>query len=108
MLRSDRTTVQQLPDPGVPRPTLEDLIRPLAANQQAPPQTSQVQFRRMYRYGLALLLIGVLCNWVGFAQSYFAPVRYLGVGCVLAGVLCICLALCRWMAIRHTDSSQVI
>jgi len=66
----------------------------------------RLQFRRMYRYGLALLLVGALCNWIGFAQHSFAPIRYLGVGCVLAGALCICIALCRWLAIRHTDVSQ--
>lgn len=60
----------------------------------------RAQFRRMYRYGLSLLLVGALCNWIGFAQHYFAPVRYLGVGCVVAGALCICIALCRWLTIR--------
>ena len=66
----------------------------------------RLQFRRMYRYGLALLLAGVLCNWIGFAQNYFAPVRYLGVGCVLAGALCVCIALCRWLTLRQTEISQ--
>lgn len=64
----------------------------------------RVQFRRMYRYGLSLLLVGALCNWIGFAQHYFAPVRYLGVGCVVAGALCICIALCRWLTIRDRCS----
>ena len=66
----------------------------------------RLQFRRMYRYGLALLLVGALCNWIGFAQHSFAPIRYLGVGCVLAGALCICIALGRWLTIRHHDMSQ--
>lgn len=65
----------------------------------------RIQFRRMYRYGLSLLLVGALCNWIGFAQHYFAPVRYLGVGCVVAGALCICIALCRWLTIRSSDAS---
>ncbi|KAI9554227.1 hypothetical protein GHT06_019499 [Daphnia sinensis] len=64
----------------------------------------RAQFRRMYRYGLSLLLVGALCNWIGFAQHYFAPVRYLGVGCVVAGALCICIALCRWLTIRDRCS----
>ncbi|EFX86571.1 hypothetical protein DAPPUDRAFT_307779 [Daphnia pulex] len=64
----------------------------------------RIQFRRMYRYGLSLLLVGALCNWIGFAQHYFAPVRYLGVGCVVAGALCICIALCRWLTIRDRCS----
>lgn len=38
---------------------------------------NRLQYRRMYRYGLSLLLVGALCNWLGFAQHYFAPVRYL-------------------------------
>ena len=49
------------------------------------PMNDRMQFRRMYRYGLGLLILGIICNWIGFAQSYFAPIRYLGVGCVLAG-----------------------
>lgn len=65
----------------------------------------RLQFRRMYRYGLSLLLVGALCNWIGFAQHYFAPVRYLGVGCVVAGALCICIALGRWLSLRSHDSS---
>lgn len=65
----------------------------------------RLQFRRMYRYGLSLLLVGALCNWIGFAQHYFAPVRYLGVGCVVAGALCICIAMCRWLSNRSNDSS---
>lgn len=65
----------------------------------------RLQFRRMYRYGLSLLLVGALCNWIGFAQHYFAPVRYLGVGCVVAGALCICIALCRWLTVRPSDST---
>jgi len=127
---------------------------------------NRLQYRRMYRYGLSLLLVGALCNWIGFAQHYFAPVRYLvrpllwhhhyyycisidlcsdksdkrsqwhtywsekvmycivsiakmlflslssssssfqqGVGCVIAGALCICIALCRWLTIRGNDES---
>ena len=68
---------------------------------------AQLQFRRIYRYGLCLLLAGVLCNWIGFAQYHFAPLRYLGVACVLAGVLCICAALCRWLTVRHIDAVHV-
>ena len=29
----------------------------------------------------------------------------LGVGCVIAGALCICIALCRWLSIRSGNSS---
>lgn len=65
----------------------------------------RLQFRRMYRYGLSLLLVGALCNWIGFVQHYFAPIRYLGVGCVIAGALCICIALGRWLSLRSHDSS---
>ena len=44
---------------------------PMGANSHY----QRLQFRRMYRYGLSLLLVGALCNWIGFAQDYFAPVR---------------------------------
>ena len=51
---------------------------------------NRLQYRRMYRYGLSLLLVGALCNWIGFAQHYFAPVRYL----VRHHYYCISIDLC--------------
>ncbi|KAK2714641.1 hypothetical protein QYM36_009013 [Artemia franciscana] len=54
------------------------------------------QYRRSYRYGISLLMLGALLNWVGFAQSYLLPIRYLGVACVMAGTICVCAAICKW------------
>lgn len=50
-----------------------------------------------YRYGIALSCIGVLLNWLGVAQAYIEPVRYLGVGLVIIGSFLIIAAMCRWM-----------
>lgn len=50
-----------------------------------------------YRYGIALSCIGVLLNWLGVAQAYIEPVRYIGVGLVIIGSFLIIAAMCRWM-----------
>lgn len=87
-------------------PFLQDLILNHRQRSRGQSNFHRLQFRRMYRYGLSLLLVGVLCNWIGFAQNYFTPVRYLGVGCIIAGILCICLAFCRWLTMRSSDSTS--
>lgn len=43
------------------------------------------------------LVTGVLLNWLGVAQAYIEPVRYLGVGLVIIGSFLIIAAMCRWM-----------
>lgn len=39
--------------------------------------------QRPYRYGMILLCVGALVNWLGLAQDYTEPIRYTGVACIL-------------------------
>lgn len=55
------------------------------------------QSQRPYRYGMVLLCIGALINWLGLAENYVEPVRYIGVACIIAGALLICAAMCCWL-----------
>nr|XP_018915590.1 PREDICTED: uncharacterized protein LOC109043025 isoform X2 [Bemisia tabaci] len=58
------------------------------------------QSQRPYRFGMTLLCVGALFNWLGVADSYSDPVpaiRYIGVGLIAAGAILICLAMCFWM-----------
>ncbi|XP_063700879.1 uncharacterized protein LOC134831150 isoform X2 [Culicoides brevitarsis] len=57
--------------------------------------------QRPYRYGMILLCLGALVNWLGLAENYSEPVRYAGVACILMGGLLICTAMCCWL---HTPS----
>lgn len=40
--------------------------------------------QRPYRYGMILLCLGALVNWLGLAENYSEPVRYAGVACILS------------------------
>lgn len=53
--------------------------------------------QRPYRYGMILLCVGALINWLGLAENYVEPVRYVGVACIVAGALLICAAMCCWL-----------
>ncbi|XP_049284257.1 uncharacterized protein LOC125764265 isoform X1 [Anopheles funestus] len=53
--------------------------------------------QRPYRYGMMLLCVGALVNWLGLAENYSEPVRYAGVACILAGACLICTAMCCWL-----------
>ncbi|CAG5089391.1 Protein of unknown function [Cotesia congregata] len=53
--------------------------------------------QRPYRYGMVLLCVGALINWLGLAENYVEPVRYVGVACIVAGALLICAAMCCWL-----------
>lgn len=57
--------------------------------------------QRPYRYGMILLGVGALVNWLGLAQDYTEPIRYTGVACILAGACLICTAMCCWL---HTPN----
>ncbi|XP_035781887.1 uncharacterized protein LOC118461090 isoform X2 [Anopheles albimanus] len=57
--------------------------------------------QRPYRYGMMLLCVGALVNWLGLAENYSEPVRYAGVACILAGACLICTAMCCWL---HTPN----
>ncbi|KAI5721252.1 hypothetical protein M8J77_018149 [Diaphorina citri] len=66
------------------------------------------QSQRPYRFGMTLLCIGALFNWLGLADSYTEPVpavRYIGVGLIAVGAALICLAMCCWM--RAVQDPQV-
>ncbi|XP_041778448.1 uncharacterized protein LOC121597049 isoform X2 [Anopheles merus] len=52
--------------------------------------------QRPYRYGMMLLCVGALVNWLGLAENYSEPVRYAGVACILGACL-ICTAMCCWL-----------
>ncbi|KOB70359.1 Uncharacterized protein OBRU01_15408 [Operophtera brumata] len=41
------------------------------------------QSQRPYRYGMVLLCAGALINWLGLAEDYAEPVRYVGVACII-------------------------
>ncbi|XP_058057687.1 uncharacterized protein LOC131208810 isoform X2 [Anopheles bellator] len=56
--------------------------------------------QRPYRYGMMLLCVGALVNWLGLAENYSEPVRYAGVACILGACL-ICTAMCCWL---HTPN----
>lgn len=57
--------------------------------------------QRPYRYGMILLCVGALVNWLGLAEDYADPIRYTGVACILAGACLICTAMCCWL---HTPN----
>ncbi|XP_006615773.1 uncharacterized protein LOC102674614 isoform X2 [Apis dorsata] len=68
--------------------------------------------QRPYRYGMVLLCVGALINWLGLAENYVEPVRYVGVACIIAGALLICAAMCCWLhappsrAAMHTQHTN--
>lgn len=59
---------------------------------------------RPYRCGIVLLCMGALINWLGFAQNYEHPVRYIGIACIVAGVLLIVGAVCCWAKNAPTET----
>ncbi|XP_051173216.1 uncharacterized protein LOC127289365 [Leptopilina boulardi] len=61
--------------------------------------------QRPYRYGMVLLCVGALINWLGLAENYVEPVRYVGVACIIAGALLICAAMCCWLHAPPTRTS---
>ncbi|XP_048508941.1 uncharacterized protein LOC105683459 isoform X2 [Athalia rosae] len=63
--------------------------------------------QRPYRYGMVLLCVGALINWLGLAENYVEPVRYIGVACIVAGALLICAAMCCWLHAPPTQPHSV-
>ncbi|XP_046597546.1 uncharacterized protein LOC107227300 isoform X1 [Neodiprion lecontei] len=63
--------------------------------------------QRPYRYGMVLLCVGALINWLGLAENYVEPVRYIGVACIVAGALLICAAMCCWLHAPPTTRPHV-
>ncbi|KAG6443800.1 hypothetical protein O3G_MSEX002978 [Manduca sexta] len=73
----------------------EDNLSDRRINGMSPDEGRQSQ--RPYRYGMVLLCAGALINWLGLAEDYAEPVRYVGVACIVAGALLICAAMCCWL-----------
>lgn len=70
------------------------------------PEESQ----RPYRFGMTLVCIGALFNWLGLADHHTKPVpavRYIGVGLVASGAVLICMAMCFWMNSVRDDEDDV-
>jgi hypothetical protein len=87
--------------------------------------------QRPYRYGMILLCLGALINWLGISEPTpnAEPIRYLGVACILGelrmkkkvervlndfstpgGALLICTAMCCWLKApnRTSDSNDEV
>ncbi|XP_053697473.1 uncharacterized protein LOC128744465 isoform X2 [Sabethes cyaneus] len=62
--------------------------------------------QRPYRYGMILLCVGALVNWLGLAENYSEPIRYTGVACILAGACLICTAMCCWLHTPNRSGSS--
>lgn len=68
------------------------------------------QSQRPYRFGMTLLCVGALFNWLGLADTYSDPVpaiRYIGVGLIAAGASLICMAMCFWMRNIHDHDPNI-
>lgn len=64
--------------------------------------------QRPYRYGMTLLCVGAMFNWLGLADNNAEPVRYIGVSLIAAGAILICLAMCFWMKATHDPQVAII
>ncbi|XP_014246010.1 uncharacterized protein LOC106664621 isoform X1 [Cimex lectularius] len=53
---------------------------------------------RAYRYGMTLLCVGALFNWLGLSDSEHTsdPVRFIGYTCLASGALLVFMAICFW------------
>ncbi|CAH1710103.1 unnamed protein product [Chironomus riparius] len=62
--------------------------------------------QRPYRYGMILLCLGALINWLGISEPTpnSEPIRYLGVACILGGALLILSAMCCWLKAPNRTS----
>lgn len=73
------------------------------------PEESQ----RPYRFGMTLVCIGALFNWLGLADHQtkevkaVPAVRYIGVGLVASGAVLICMAMCFWMNSVRDEEDDV-
>lgn len=68
--------------------------------------------QRAYRYGMTLLCVGALFNWLGMNDgSNSDPIRFIGYTCLASGALLICMAICFWAnagsSIHSRHTSQV-
>lgn len=42
--------------------------------------------QKPYRYGMILLCVGALINWLGIAEHYAEPIKYVGVACIIGNL----------------------
>lgn len=87
--------------------------RQVTSASEMPSQIQRLQnspnfTHQAYRYGIVLSCIGVLLNWLGVAQAYIEPVRYLGVCLVILGSFLIISALCRWMSTSPQTTTTAV
>ncbi|XP_042887906.1 uncharacterized protein LOC122263517 isoform X2 [Penaeus japonicus] len=66
---------------------------------------ARTQYTHPRSEGVNIQFYGVLINWLGVAQPYIEPVRYLGVGLVIIGSFLIIAAMCRWMFLSPNPST---
>uniref|UniRef100_A0A146KX38 Protein grpE n=1 Tax=Lygus hesperus TaxID=30085 RepID=A0A146KX38_LYGHE len=63
---------------------------------------------RAYRYGMTLLCVGALFNWLGFSNGQSDPVKFIGYTCLASGALLLCMALCFWAnSVQRPPNNQV-
>lgn len=110
------------PSFSVPEPRIRAGVTPDLANSagsegrsMTPPAVSvemptsgqqRLPNQRPYKYGMLMLCLGALINWLGLAENYIEPVRYIGVACIITGAVLICVAMCCW--VNSSDTLQVI
>lgn len=68
--------------------------------------------QRAYRYGMTLLCVGALFNWLGMNDSSNSdPIKFIGYTCLASGALLICMAICFWAnansSVHHRAVNQV-
>ncbi|KAK9503975.1 hypothetical protein O3M35_010425 [Rhynocoris fuscipes] len=56
---------------------------------------------RAYRYGMTLLCVGALFNWLGLTENNSDPVKFIGYTCLASGALLVCMAICFWANSAH-------
>lgn len=56
---------------------------------------------RAYRYGMTLLCVGALFNWLGLTENNSEPVKFIGYTCLASGALLVCMAICFWANSAH-------
>jgi len=63
--------------------------------------------QRAYRYGMTLLCVGALFNWLGMSESNSEPVRFIGYTCLASGIVLFFMATCFWAKSSHRPTNQV-
>lgn len=83
-------------------------MTPPAVSVELPtPGQQRLPSQRPYKYGMLMLCLGALINWLGLAENYVEPVRYIGVACIISGAVLICVAMCCWVN-SNNDALQVM